>query len=117
MTKKYSLELVFLENCPHSMEALSLFQNNNIEHIFTSTTYDKKNIHTQGAIKTFPQIYLNYNKEHILIGGNDKFQEIYKILTNVTPDNLSDQVDNVMKNYGIKKKKTVLKLVEIFNIK
>jgi glutaredoxin len=81
--------------------ALSTLKKNHIKHktiIVENTEKSKSYYKKQNEMNTFPQIFLQVNKdEFIKIGGNDNLQELLLLCKNIKDSNSS--VDTVYHTY------------------
>lgn len=110
----YYLNVVLLENCVYSKQAVELLHANNI--VFNSITVDnlnKNDFKTQN-ISTFPQIYLRKrnNNGSQLLGGFDDLSHFMSEFKNKKYD--EEKIQKFISTYGWSKKAT-LRLVQLIN--
>ena len=79
------LEIIFLENCFFSKEALKLIKQYRLKYKIIFIKKEEKNISkAKYKILSFPQIYLvrtiRYKTEKINIGGYDNFKSYIEII-------------------------------------
>ena len=99
--------LYVLENCPYCNNALSLLKSHKIKHtkIVVENKEEIKNKYKkQNKMSTFPQIFLQINKDKIMkIGGYTDLEELMGICENIKKSNHKiDVVCNMYKD-GFKK--------------
>ncbi len=96
---QYYLDIVYLEGCPHSKQALDLLTNKNIKHNLISVSYNNKDTYKTNLISTFPQLYLkkNNNNGSLLLGGNSDLQKIYNI---IDTNNTQESIQKNLKQYN-----------------
>lgn len=100
--------LYVLASCPYCNNSLQLLKEYNIKHktIVVENTYESKEYYKkQNGMKTFPQIFMQINKDNFLkIGGNDNLIEILQQCQNIKNSNVSlDSIYYMYQNlYGKK---------------
>jgi glutaredoxin len=95
--------LYVLEGCPYCNNALSLLKLNKIKHtkIVVENKEEIKNKYKkQSKMNTFPQIFLQMDKDNIMkIGGYTELEELLQICENIKKSNHKiDVVCNMYKN-------------------
>jgi glutaredoxin len=114
---EYYINLVFLENCSYSKAAKDLLDNYRINYDFTIISRDNMENYKTTEISTFPQIYLKKNSSNgsLLIGGYTNlrcfFNNFYKTKLN------NDNIDKFLNNNKTWSRKSVLRLIELINLK
>jgi glutaredoxin len=110
---KYYLQIVFLENCPYSIDALKLIKDNKIKHQLITVSHNEKDKYKTDLINTFPQIYLKKKgkPDSLLLGGRDNFK---KILDSIKGNTDIDSIYNKLNEFNISKK-SILRMIELFN--
>jgi glutaredoxin len=116
MASNYYIYAVILKDCPYSNAAYELLNSfNKIKTEFSIIDKTEKDNYKTSEIYTFPQIYLKrYNTTgNKLIGGYNDFKEIV--------DTFNGKLDKTFLNKFIKNKlwnkKTLLRLIELINLK
>lgn len=100
--------LYVLASCPYCNNSLQLLKENNIKHksIVIENTYEAKEYYKkQNGMKTFPQIFMQIDKDNFLkIGGNDNLNEMIQHCQNIKNSNVSlDSIYYIYQNlYGKK---------------
>ena len=100
--------LYVLQSCPYCNNSLQLLKDNNIKHkaIIVENTYEAKEYYKkQNGMKTFPQIFMQIDKNNFLkIGGNDNLIEILQQCQNIKNSNISlDSIYYMYQNLYSKK--------------
>lgn len=95
------LVLYVLNECPYCNKALSTLKENNIKHksiIVENNEEEKNKYKKQNKMNTFPQIFLQVNKDnYIKVGGNDNLQELLQLCKNIK--NSDSSLDTVYYMY------------------
>jgi glutaredoxin len=100
--------LYVLESCPYCNNSLQLLKENNIKHkaIIVENTHEAKEYYKkQNGMKTFPQIFMQIDKDNFLkVGGNDNLIEILQQCQNIKKSSISlDSIYYMYQNlYGKK---------------
>lgn len=97
------LILYVLETCPYCNNALRLLNENKIKYksIIVENTEEAKNFYKkQNKMNTFPQIFLQQNKDNFIkIGGNDNLVELLDQCLSIRQSNISiDLITNMYKS-------------------
>ena len=112
----YYIKIISLEGCPYSISAENLLTNMKIKHNLIRIKYNDCDKYITDDIQTFPQIYLkkNNSKGSLLLGGYDDLKYSIDLFKG---QKLNDNnINNFMKKYNWSKK-SVLRLIELYNIK
>jgi len=107
----YDLKVISLENCPYSINIEKLLKHNKIKHNLIRVSAEEKDKFKTNKINTFPQFYLEKNKQTILLGGNNDLKEILEISKN---KKLNEMVINLNKKFPELEKKILLRILELF---
>jgi len=95
------LVLYVLNECPYCNRALNTLKENNIKYksiIVENNEESKSYYKKQNKMNTFPQIFLQVNKDnYIKVGGNDDLQELLYLCKNIK--NSSSSLDTVYYMY------------------
>ena len=79
--------LYVLEHCPFCNNALRLLDENNLKYnkiIVENTEKEKRKYKLQNKMNTFPQIFMQIDKNNFIkIGGNDDLLQIIKNCNNI----------------------------------
>ena len=100
--------LYVLKSCPYCNNSLQILKQNNIKHkaIIVENTFESKEYYKkQNGMNTFPQIFMQVNKDNFLkIGGNDDLTGIIEQCHNIKNSNVSlDSIYYMYQNlYGKK---------------
>ena len=85
------LVLYVLKECPYCNRALDTLKENNIKHkaIIVENNEEAKSYYKkQNKMNTFPQIFLQVNKDnYIKVGGNDNLEELLYLCKNIKESN------------------------------
>jgi glutaredoxin len=109
---KNKLKVIVLENCPYSMAAIELLNNNKIKFNKIIVNNNTKHEYKTDKISTFPQIYMINNDEEILLGGYSDIEEIIDIINSSTKLNIIKQ--KIKTKYSYINNKQILRIIEIF---
>ena len=113
---KYNIKIISLENCPYSEAAENLIKSNNTNCIIKKVNSNTKEQYKSDEIRTFPQVYLEKNKQPILLGGYNDLQNIYDIINSSTKLNIIlKKLNTALSDNWSRKFK--LRLVQILNNK
>lgn len=113
----YYLFVVVLEGCPFSMNAVKLLKKYNINFKHLKVTSNDKDKYKTSEIQTFPQIYLKKKRteDSLLLGGYTDLKKFFDIFINKKYD--EKKVIEFQKKYLLWNKHSVLRLIELINIK
>ena len=93
--------LYVLETCPYCNNALQLLKENKIKHksiIVKNTEEDKNFYKKQNGMNTFPQIFVQVNKDDFMkIGGYSDLIEVFDQCNNIK--NSSSSIDSIYHTY------------------
>lgn len=93
--------LYILEQCPYCANSVALLKKNNIKHktIIVENTTEMKNFYKkQNGMDTFPQIFIQIDKDNFMkIGGNDNLIEILENCNKIKESNVS--IDSIYYMY------------------
>jgi glutaredoxin len=107
---KYKLKVIILEDCPYSIAAIELLNNNNISFQKKLVSQNNKEKFKTNIISTFPQIYMLNKTRKILLGGYSDLEEIMNIIK--SSKNL-DKIKEELKKKNLNNK-IILRIIEIF---
>lgn len=112
----YYIKAIVLEQCPYSIEATKLLNSHKITHEIVIVKNNNKELFKTHNIQTFPQLYLmrKNRKGHLLLGGYDNIVDFIQNFKFKQIDN--NKINSFMKKYNWSKK-SVLRLIELINIK
>jgi len=113
----YFIYAIILENCPYSEAALELLTKENINFKSLKITFLEKEKYKTDSISTFPQIYLkkSRNNDTLLLGGYTDLKNFMDTFINKKYD--EKNVEEFQKKYNLWNKHSVLRLIELINIK
>lgn len=112
----YYIKAIVLEQCSYSLEATKLLNNHKINHEIVIVNNNNKELFKTNNIQTFPQLYLmrKNRKGHLLLGG---YNDMADFIQNFKLQQINNnKIDNFMRKYNWSKK-SVLRLIELINIK
>jgi glutaredoxin len=93
--------LYVLESCPYCNNSLQVLKENKIKHksIIVKNTEEEKNFYKkQNGMNTFPQIFLQVDKDNFIkIGGNSDLMEVFDQCNNIK--NSSASLDSIYYTY------------------
>jgi glutaredoxin len=93
--------LYVLERCPYCISALKILDDNKIKHkkIIVKNTEEEKNFYKkQNNMSTFPQIFVQIDKNNFIkIGGYSNLEEIIEECNNIKNSNAS--LDSIYYSY------------------
>jgi glutaredoxin len=93
--------LYVLETCPYCNNALQLLRENKIKHksIIVKNTEEEKNFYKkQNGMNTFPQIFVQVDKDNFIkIGGYNDLIEVFDQCNNIK--NSSVSLDSIYYTY------------------
>jgi glutaredoxin len=85
--------LYVLEHCPYCNNSLNILKENNIKYksiIVPNTTEDKNFYKKQNNMSTFPQIFMQIDKDNFMkVGGNSDLIEIIEHCNYIKNSNIS----------------------------
>jgi glutaredoxin len=95
--------LYVLQTCPYCNNSLELLKKNNIKHkaiIVPNNEEDKNFYKKQNGMNTFPQIFMQIDKDkYMKIGGNSDLENILNACQNIQYSNISiDSIYYMYKN-------------------
>jgi glutaredoxin len=94
--------LYVLETCPYCLLALKTLKENKIKHksiIVKNTEEDKLFYKRQNNMNTFPQIFVQTNKDHFIkIGGYNELIDVFDQCNNIKKSNVS--MDSIYYTYN-----------------
>ena len=113
----YYLFIVVLDGCGYSQAAIELLNNYNIKYKSLKINQEEKSKYITSEINTFPQVYLKKNKtnDSLLLGGYTNLNEFCELFKNKKYD--EKNIINFNKKYPFWNKKSILRLIEIINLK
>jgi glutaredoxin len=113
----YYLFIVVLQNCPYSESAVELLEKNKINFKSLKITSLDKEKYKTDEIHTFPQIYLKKTKNNdtLLLGGYSDLKNFFDNFIDKKYD--EKKVINFQKKYLLWNKHSVLRLIELVNLK
>jgi glutaredoxin len=93
--------LYVLESCPYCNNSLQVLKENKIKHksiIVKNTEEEKKFYKKQNGMNTFPQIFLQVDKDNFIkIGGNSDLMEVFDQCNNIK--NSTASLDSIYYTY------------------
>jgi glutaredoxin len=93
--------LYVLETCPYCNNALKILKDNKIKHrsIIVKNTEEEKNFYKkQNGMNTFPQIFVQVNKDDFVkIGGHDNLINVLEQCNIIKNSNIS--IDSIYYTY------------------
>jgi len=93
--------LYVLEECPYCNNSLKELKNRKIKHksiVVKNTDEDKNFYKKQNGMNTFPQIFVQVDKDNFLkIGGNNDLMEVLEQCNNIK--NSSSSLDSIYYTY------------------
>jgi len=113
----YYIFIVVLENCLFSMYAMELLKKYNINFKHLKVTSTDKDTYKTQDIQTFPQVYLKKKstEDSLLLGGYTDLKKFFDIFIDVKYD--ENNVIKFQKKYPLWNKHSVLRLIELINLK
>jgi glutaredoxin len=113
----YYLFIVVLDGCGYSRAAIELLNNFNIKYKSLKINQDEKSKYVTTEINTFPQVYLkkNVTNDTLLLGGYDDLKYFCDIFRHKKYD--EQNIIDFSKKYSFWNKKSILRLIEIINLK
>ena len=94
--------LYVLEGCPYCNNSISILEKYKLKYkvITVENNTESKNYYKKlHGMQTFPQIFIQSDKNIIKIGGNDDLVETFEICNYIKKSNVSiDSIYNIYKN-------------------
>lgn len=96
--------LYVLDGCPYCNNSLRVLKENKIKHkAIVVAPKDKEKYKKINKMNTFPQIFINADKDtYLKIGGNDDLEETIRIVKEVQSSNVS--LDSIYYMYRLMNK-------------
>jgi len=106
----YSLKANVLEGCPYSENLIILMNKYKIPIEYKRIKYMDKEKYKTDEIRTFPQVYLQYNKKTLLVGGFDDMNEILDIIKLNKLNSIKKKISNKYSDWN---NMMILRLIQL----
>jgi hypothetical protein len=111
----YTLFCVVLKDCSYSNSAIQLLNSYNVKYKKILITRDDAEKYKMPEINTFPKIYLKKKSQTLLLGGFTELKEFLDTFINQKYD--ENKVNTYKNKYAIWNKHSILRLIELINLK